>query len=251
MNTYSFIKPVESLQPINQQLYTKDLKKVIQDQILPLCNNNNGTSSSFQLISQSDQQNAKLEMIQSSNDSVNTYRVTGELYRTSIEQVFDLLWKLENSIPLSGSLEQCDLLNEFVVNFGGQLLTGCDSDQSCVIQLLYHAHKSPGFMISARDFLLIRTNVDLVLSNGQKAKCIASTSVTHGMAGERPKFVRGSLHFSGYILKQSEDKPGTVEVTYVIKSDPRGSLPSWVLSMANKTLISKFVELQAHIDRMN
>ena len=191
-----------------------------------------------------------------SQDGVNTYRITGQLYRTTVDQVFDLLWNLERSIALSGSLEAVDLLNEFET--GEPLLMIADdenaknkneeqAEKKHVIQVIYHAHKSPGFMISARDFLLIRTNVRL----SDQRRCIATTSITHGSVGERPRFVRGHLHFSGYVLERNKSDESVVNVTYVIKSDPRGSLPTWVLNMANNTLINKFVELQAHIDQMN
>ena len=98
-------------------------------------------------------------------------------------------------------------------------------------------------MISARDFLILRTAV----TEGE-TKLIVNKSTVHPKVPDRSKFVRGELHFSGYVLKPSATKPNTVEISYTIRSDPKGMLPQWVINLANKTLIDKFVELQSHLN---
>jgi hypothetical protein len=221
INRHVFAKPIATLTSDQLTQY----KQAVAEATSIVEQSSIDTDPAWEFVSESTQQATKLEKL--STAQVPTYRVTGELYNTTIEDVFNLLWDLENAIKLSGSLEECDLLNE-----------------TENIQLIYHGHKSPGFMISQRDFLLARTNTTAGIS-----KLIVTKSVTHSSVPDRSKHVRGHLHYSGYVLKPSPTKEHTVKVTYVIQSDPKGSLPTWVVNMANKTLIEKFVELQNHLPK--
>jgi hypothetical protein len=222
---------IQTLSPEYQERYINELQEALKRVNHAI----NGGSDEWQMISESNKQAARVE--KSTREQVPTYRLIGELYNTNVNQVFELLWNLENALKLSGSLEQCELLCQFEPAASSGFET---------IQILYHGHKSPGFMISQRDFLIARSH-----KREGNGKMLLSRSVTHANVPDRNKYTRGFLHFSGYVLKPSPTKENTVNICYTIQSDPRGSLPTWVVSMANKTLIDKFVELQTHVDNMN
>jgi len=235
MNGYRHAKKFPSLDPNLQQAYLQESQTALS---LVKKAAVETSANGWELVSESPKQMARLE--RNAREQVPTYRVVGELYNTTVDQVFELLWNLNNSIKLSGSLEENDLLFE--------TSEVSASSELEILQLLYHGHKSPGLMISQRDYFIARS---CKTEDGGATKLLINRSVTHPNVPDRSRFVRGVLHYSGYILRTSATKPNTVEVLYVIQSDPKGSLPTWVVNMANKTLVDKFVELQAHVDNMN
>jgi hypothetical protein len=146
-----------------------------------------------------------------------TYRMTGIL-NVPAEKVFEKLTDTNNILKLSTS----------IVNY--EIIEKHDEDK---IKVIYHEHKSPGFGVSARDFVII--NASKQLPDGTFV--IVSSSIEHPQKKERSGYVRGHLHASGYFLKPKGDQ---CELTYIIRSDPKGWIPGWVISMANKQLPENF-----------
>jgi hypothetical protein len=90
--------------------------------------------------------------------------------------------------------------------------------------------------LANRDFLTQRSWKDM-----GKEKIIFNHSVAHAAVPVKRSFVRGLSYMTGYhiiVTSDSADKPGC-QVTYLTQSDPKGSLPVWVVNKATQWLAPK------------
>jgi hypothetical protein len=168
-------------------------------------------------------------------ESIPTFKVTGQLHNTTVDKVLELQFNVDNTFKLSENTAELDVL-----------FTCEDTSRNSLFettQLVYNALRTPTFLVSPRDQLLFRGYTSV----GDK-KYIVTSSVTHEGVQERNKYVRSHLSYSGYIFEPNADgKENVVDVTYIIQLDGRGSVPTWLVKLANKSLLHKLTLLQKHL----
>ncbi|KAL0490483.1 steroidogenic acute regulatory protein, mitochondrial [Acrasis kona] len=156
-----------------------------------------------------------------------TYRMTG-IVNASAKKTFDVLSDVNNTIPLSTSIVKIEVLDEI------------DEGK---LKVIHHEHKAPGFAVSARDFIIVTTSE----KENDGSYTIVNASVEHPKKPEVSGFVRGHLIASGYFLyPEGDDK---CKLVYIIQTDPKGWIPGWVISMANKQLPETFKRITDFISK--
>jgi hypothetical protein len=92
--------------------------------------------------------------------------------------------------------------------------------------------------LTGRDFVTQRSWRDLGVH-----KLILNHSVNHAAMPPQRDFIRGISYLTGYHIistVNNPQKPGC-EVTYVTQSDPKGSLPVWVVNKSTQWLAPKVI----------
>jgi hypothetical protein len=92
---------------------------------------------------------------------------------------------------------------------------------------IYYANFKVGPMLSDRDF--VWWCLDANLPDGSYVSTGKSilTKDCPDVSGR----VRGEIRASGYVVQPVKDDPKSSKVTYVVQTDPRGWLPTWIVNI--------------------
>jgi len=60
-------------------------------------------------------------------------------------------------------------------------------------------------------------------------------SIITDLCPDKSGMVRGEIRASGYILQPVADKPNECDVTYIVQTDPKGWIPTWVVNIVAKS----------------
>mmetsp|Transcript_2019 Transcript_2019/g.2900 ORF Transcript_2019/g.2900 Transcript_2019/m.2900 type:complete len:208 (-) Transcript_2019:2924-3547(-) len=158
---------------------------------------------------------------------IGVYRVETTIDGISVEDLFQILWDPKYTKDLSTTIDKVETIEEGE-NF----------------QVVYHAHKSPNIMVTARDFVVLRT----WRKNDDGSMVISAKSVEDDRKKAVKGYVRGNLIYSAYRVEKQGD---TVSLRYLIASDPSGSIPAFVLKLANKSLPQSFKQTKELVKKLN
>jgi hypothetical protein len=92
---------------------------------------------------------------------------------------------------------------------------------------IYYANFKVGPMLSDRDF--VWWCIDANLQDGTYIS--TGKSMLTKDCPDVPKRVRGEIRASGYVVQPVKDDPKSSRVTYVVQTDPRGWLPTWIVNI--------------------
>jgi hypothetical protein len=145
---------------------------------------------------------------------IGTFRSRGRVQNYSAEQVVKLLTDADMVTKLSVSIIKCEILESY------------DNGK---MNVMYHEHKSHGFGIAQRDFVILNSS----RQEEDGTYMIVNCSVEHEKVPERKGILRGNLRCSGYFIKPLEQG---CDVTYLIQTDPKGWLPGWLVKLGMRTL---------------
>jgi len=143
------------------------------------------------------------------------HRIKG-IVECAPKNVLEAIWNPKYTKDLSQSVDTHSVL--------GNLSNG-----SVVV---HHKHISPATLVSARDFVVLRSH------EAKEATCeytMASVSVETSLMPEISGYVRGHLIISGWTIKPAAENPNHSIVSYVIQTDPKGWLPGFVIANAQKS----------------
>ncbi|KAL0477829.1 StAR-related lipid transfer protein [Acrasis kona] len=172
-------------------------------------------SNEFKLVV--DQDNIKVEKIPPP-PFTGTYRMTG-VVRSSAEKAFTALCDVKSIMKQSDTMVRCDVIQMF------------DEGK---IKIMYQEHKSPITGISPRDFV----NMSTYRKEEDGSYAIVNSGSSHPSYPERPGYVRGQLHVSGYFIYPLTET--TCKVVYFLRTDLKGWLPAWIVSFADKSFPETF-----------
>mmetsp|Transcript_2856 Transcript_2856/g.3786 ORF Transcript_2856/g.3786 Transcript_2856/m.3786 type:complete len:625 (-) Transcript_2856:25-1899(-) len=171
----------------------------------------------------------------------------GHLYmwRKKVDDQPLLIFKIEGKFRAEFNT-MCDIIRnypnlaKFIVNLAHKdCVEKYDEDSSD-----WYTQTKPNFPFAPRDWLFTHR----VFNDPKEKQCVV---VHYSIAREdRPvsdKFVRGEIQASGYIVEQDPEDPRNILFTHVSQTNPKGSIPSWIINQATADLwksakqIKKFV----------
>eukprot|EP01115_Flamella_aegyptia_P011827 TRINITY_DN5691_c0_g1_i1.p1 TRINITY_DN5691_c0_g1~~TRINITY_DN5691_c0_g1_i1.p1 ORF type:complete len:212 (+),score=55.39 TRINITY_DN5691_c0_g1_i1:27-662(+) len=132
------------------------------------------------------------------------------------EEIFNWIWNLDNRKKFDNYLKKYKIIGE-VENIEEPITNA---------EIMYQAFSMP-FPITDRDFCLIRASY-----NDGTRFMTAAKSVVHDEVPEDGSHVRGEIIVDGFVIDPHEE--GKSVVTYVAQVDPKGSIPSFAVNLANK-----------------
>jgi len=96
---------------------------------------------------------------------------------------------------------------------------------------IYYAYFKMPPLIWWRDFCWYA--VDQTLPDGTFVT--TGKSIITDLCPDKSGMVRGEIRASGYILQPVADKPNECDVTYIVQTDPKGWIPTWVVNIVAKS----------------
>jgi len=96
---------------------------------------------------------------------------------------------------------------------------------------IYYAYFKMPPMIWWRDFCWYA--VDYSLPDGTFVT--TGKSILSDLCKDKSNMVRGEIRASGYIVQPVPDKPDECDITYIVQTDPKGWIPSWVVNIVAKS----------------
>jgi len=96
---------------------------------------------------------------------------------------------------------------------------------------IYYAYFKMPPMIWWRDFCWFA--VDHTLPDGTFVT--TGKSIITDLCPPKGGMVRGEIRASGYIVQPVPDKPDECDITYIVQTDPKGWIPSWVVNIVAKS----------------
>lgn len=91
----------------------------------------------------------------------------------------------------------------------------------------YYAVESGSRLVSNRDFINIRR----MYKDGERYVFVTN-AVDDDVKPASKKYVRGKIIFQAHIAEQDKEKPGNVKLTFLVHTDPAGSIPAAIYNMA-------------------
>jgi hypothetical protein len=88
--------------------------------------------------------------------------------------------------------------------------------------------------LRSRDFVLQRS----WLFDGNDY-VIFNHSINHASCPPKKDMIRAISHLTGFIIRPVKDQEAACHLTYVSHSDPKGSLPTWLINAIGKSLAPK------------
>eukprot|EP00761_Pharyngomonas_kirbyi_P006180 gb/GECH01006186.1/.p1 GENE.gb/GECH01006186.1/~~gb/GECH01006186.1/.p1 ORF type:complete len:208 (+),score=33.01 gb/GECH01006186.1/:1-624(+) len=200
--------------------YTKHAKTA-EDKLLYLFETNDDSVWTFI----QEKEGVTLERNNEETGNVSMFRLVGQMKADKGHIATQVLWDKENAKKLSSTLTDVEVVEKL----------------SNEMEIQYHSHGNMPWGVTKRDFVFVRSRRQL--DNGNYV--IASMSVTHQDRPPRKDHVRGDF-FSGYLVQDNGD--GTCQVSYIIRMDLKGSIPSFVMNLGNNKLLQKFISLRSYAE---
>ncbi|CAK4228388.1 unnamed protein product, partial [Aphanomyces euteiches] len=136
-------------------------------------------------------------------------------------------WKLLEYAWRVGRTTFVDVVNLYTV-----LPRHPDRPNDC-IQIKWVLTKSPlDGLVARRDFVVVESELEFQV-DGKRSWVRSFHSIELDAAPDMRKelgCIRGYMHDMGFVIMES-DRPGYLDMTYLVDMDVRGSVPSWVRSM--------------------
>jgi ribosome-associated toxin RatA of RatAB toxin-antitoxin module len=124
--------------------------------------------------------------------------------------IFDTLWKHQEYVEFVPYLKKLEILK-----------------QSAYEKVIYEQIRMP--LVSDRDYT-VKITVEHYATNGVIQ--IRFVAVPHEGPSEHPNYVRVKHIQGGWTLEPTAD--GGSDVTYVVASQPGGTIPAWIINVAQK-----------------
>jgi len=138
--------------------------------------------------------------------------------------------KVSGTVPASPKevLELCRTTDISIINkWDSDLLTMTSVEDIAENIKLIHSTYRAIYPVWPREFVAIRSWVEE--SNGV---CYSwGTSINHSRFPEPKDHVRGVLLVSGWIIEPVPGEPGKSVCTRLVRLDPKGYIPSWILNI--------------------
>merc|ERR1712137_255917 len=136
----------------------------------------------------------------------------------TVRTMVNFIWNLDNRKKFDAYINTLDV----IVDIKDELdepVKACD--------VLYAAFSMP-FPITGRDFVHIRA-----WKEHEGGYLTSAKSTTHP---DRPDTsnVRGSIDVDGFLIKPNPKDPSKATVNYIARVDPKGSIPSFAVNLANR-----------------
>eukprot|EP01094_Clydonella_sp_ATCC50884_P014771 TRINITY_DN2532_c0_g1_i1.p1 TRINITY_DN2532_c0_g1~~TRINITY_DN2532_c0_g1_i1.p1 ORF type:complete len:215 (+),score=67.27 TRINITY_DN2532_c0_g1_i1:181-825(+) len=159
---------------------------------------------------------------------------TSALFPFPASKIFEFIWNLDNRKQWDEYVKEVRVLEEFPAK-----------DPIKVAQVAYQSFAAP-FPVSHRDFVVVRGYK--LEENGSYVTTAKST--THpSVEGEVSGHVRGEVVVDGFWMVPDESNPEHTNVKYIAHVDPKGSIPYFVINLANRKVPSTMAALKAVLQK--
>jgi len=163
-----------------------------------------------------------------SDDPIYCVR-TSATFPFSAKQIFDFVWDVTNRNKWDEYFKEVRVIEELPAN-----------DPIKVAQVAYQSFAAP-FPVYHRDFVLVRGYK--IEEDGSYVTSAKST--THpSIPAECPSHVRGEVVVDGFWMVPDPANPeGSTNLKYIAHVDPKGSIPYFVINLANRKVPSTMAAL--------
>ena len=181
---------------------------------------------------------------------VGTNNKTGlETYRYDIFNSPTSLFRGEKIIPYSINILFNAILDtqcRYFLSDGQMMNTGILEILDDNTKIDFEEYKSPAPFILGREFVYVHC-----IHKEMDGTCISfGTSVEHDKKPKTDKYIRGILHISGWAFKTVPNETNKTRVIYLVRSDPSGTLPSWVINQIGKRIPNTVDRLHTYLNNL-